>query len=125
MITYRLTGVSDDQLLRGLASLVAQDRTTTAHLLAHMAEVDARRLYAPAGYSSMHAYCVEKLWLSDDAAWKRLQVAKKVRQFPQLCAALAEGRVHLTGLNLLVPHLTIENVDELLMAATHLLKSEI
>jgi len=125
MRTYRLTGVSDDQLLRGLAALVAQDRTTTANLLAHMAEVDARRLYAPAGYSSMHAYCVEKLHLSDDAAWKRLQVAKKVRQFPQLCAALAEGRVHLTGLNLLIPHLTVENVDELLRAATHRRKSEI
>jgi 5-methylcytosine-specific restriction endonuclease McrA len=125
MSTYRLTEVGDDALLRGLATLVAQDRTTTANLLAHMAEVDARRLYAPAGYSSMHAYCVEKLRLSDDAAWKRLQVARKVRQFPQICAALAEGRVHLTGLNLLVPHLTADNVDDLLRAATHLRKSEI
>jgi len=125
MSTYRLTNVSDDVLLRGLATLVAQDRTTTANLLAHMAEADARRLYAPAGCSSMHAYCVEKLGLSDDAAWKRLQVAKKVRQFPQLCAALADGRVHLTGLNLLVPHLTAENVDDLLTAATRMRKSEI
>jgi len=125
MSTYRLTNVSDDVLLRGLATLVAQDRTTTANLLAHMAEVDARRLYAPAGCSSMHAYCVEKLGLSDDAAWKRLQVAKKVRQFPQLCVALAEGRVHLSGLTLLMPHVTPENVDELLSAATGKRKSEI
>ena len=92
MSTYRLTEVGDDVLLRGLASLVAQDRTTTANLLAHMAEVDARRLYAPAGYSSMHAYCVEKLGLSDDATWKRLQVARKAHVFPQIYAALAEGR---------------------------------
>src|SRR5215203_7049015 len=104
MKTYRLTEVSDDVLLRGLASLVAQDRTTTANLLAHMAEVDARRLFAPAGYASMHASCVEKLGLSDDATWKRLQVAKRARVFPQIYAALAEGRVHLSGLTLLVPH---------------------
>lgn len=125
MSTYRLTHLGDDVLFRGLAALVAQDRTTTANLLAHMAEVDARRLYAPAGYSSMHAYCVERLGLSDDAAWKRLQVAKKARCFPQIYMALEEGRVHLTGLNLLAPHLTPHNVDALLAAAAGLRKSEI
>jgi 5-methylcytosine-specific restriction endonuclease McrA len=90
-----------------------------------MAEVDARRLYAPAGYTSMHAYCVEKLGLSDDATWKRLQVAKRARQFPVLYVALKEGRVHLTGLNLLAPYLTADNVDELVAAAGGLRKSEI
>jgi 5-methylcytosine-specific restriction endonuclease McrA len=90
-----------------------------------MAEVDARRLYAPAGYTSMHAYCGEKLGLSDDATWKRLQVAKKARQFPVLYLALKEGRVHLTGLNLLAPYLTVDNVDELVAAAGGLRKSEI
>jgi 5-methylcytosine-specific restriction endonuclease McrA len=125
MHDYTLTHLADDVLLRGLAALVVQDRTTTANLLAHMAEVDARRLYAPAGYTSMHAYCVEKLGLSDDATWKRLQVAKKARQFPVLYLALKEGRVHLTGLNLLAPYLTAENVDELVSAADGLRKSAI
>lgn len=125
MSKYLLTHLGDDVLLRGLAALVAQDRTTTANLLAHMAEVDARRLYAPAGYSSMHAYCVGRLGLSDDAAWKRLQVAKKARGFPQIYIALEEGQVHLTGLNLLAPHLTPDNVDTLLAAAAGLRKSEI
>ena len=48
MRAYSLSHVSDHDLLRGLASLVAQDRTTTATLLAHIAEVDARKLYLPA-----------------------------------------------------------------------------
>jgi len=41
--TYSLAHLSDAVLLRGLASLVAQDRSTTAVLLAHIAECDARR----------------------------------------------------------------------------------
>ena len=45
MSTYSLKHLSDPVLLRGLASLVAQDRSTTAALLAHIAECDARRLY--------------------------------------------------------------------------------
>src|SRR5678815_4331592 len=83
------------------------------------------RLYAPAGYASMHAYCVFKLGLSDDSTWKRLQVARRASRFPQLLTALDEGRVHLSGLVLLAPHLTAENVDELLAAATQRRKSEI
>src|SRR5438093_7429749 len=40
MPAYKLTHLSDAALLRDLAALVAQDRTTTAALLAHLAEVD-------------------------------------------------------------------------------------
>jgi len=42
--TYSLSHVADQVLLRALTILVAQDRSTTAALLAHIAEVDARRL---------------------------------------------------------------------------------
>jgi len=119
MRAYTLTHLSDTVLLRDLASLVARDRATTAALLAHIAEVDARRLYAPAGYESMHAYCVDALHLSEDAAYKRIQAARAARQFPALFAAVADGRLNLTAVCLLAPHLTAENVDELLAASVH------
>jgi len=45
MKSYCLSHLSDYVLLRDLASLAARDRTTTAALLAHIAEVDVRRLY--------------------------------------------------------------------------------
>jgi hypothetical protein len=125
MNAYDLSHLPDGVVLGGLTALVAQDRTTTANLLAHLAEVDSRRLYAPAGYSSMHAYCVEGLGLSDDATWKRLQVARRARKFPQILASLAEGRVHLSGLTLLAPHFKAGNVDDLLAAASGRRKSEI
>jgi hypothetical protein len=125
MRAYTLTHLDDVALMRALVELVAQDRATTAALLAHIAEVDARRLYAPAGYPSMHAYCVGALRLSEDAAFKRIQAARAARGFPLLFEALADGRLHLTGLCLLAPHLTADNVDELVAAASHRRKSEI
>src|SRR5882672_3145316 len=125
MRSYSLTHLSDVVLLRDLAALIAHDRVTTAAVLAHVAEVDARRLYAPAGYPSMHAYCVGELCLSEDAASKRIQAARAARQFPALFVALAEGRLHLTAVCLLAPHLTSENVEGLVEAATHRRKSEI
>jgi hypothetical protein len=125
MPSNTLTHLSDAVLLRDLAALVAQDRLTTAVLLAHIAEVDARRLFVPAGYPSMHAYCVDELHQSEDAAYRRITAARAGLEFPALFAALAEGRLHLAAVSLLAPHLTHENVNELIEVATHRRKSEI
>jgi hypothetical protein len=122
---YKLAHLGDAALLRALASLVAQDRVTTAALLAHIAEVDARALYLPRGYASMHAYCVEALHLSDDSAYKRIQAARATRRFPALFDAVAAGRLHLSAVCLIAPHLTRDTYDGLVALATHRRKIEI
>src|SRR5574342_738218 len=119
MHRYALGHLSDDALLHGLATLVARDRATTAELLAHVAEVDARKLYVPAGYPSMFAYCTAELHLSEDAAFKRIHAARAARRFPAIFAAVAQGRLHLSAVVLLAPHLTEDNAADLLAAAVH------
>lgn len=94
-------------------------------MLAHMAEAESRRLYIPAGYSSMHAYCVEELWMSEDAASERIQAARAARQFPALFEEIASGRLHLAAVCLLAPHLTPENAAELIAAAANRRESEV
>src|SRR5574341_272226 len=74
--TYSLSHLSDSVLLRDSAALVAKDRATTAALLAHLAEIDTRKLYLPAGFPSLYAYCVEKLRMSEDVAYKWIQAAR-------------------------------------------------
>src|SRR5881396_4164040 len=101
MRAYTLTHLSDAVLLRDLAALVAQDHTTTAALLAHIAEVDARKLYLPAAYPSMHAYCVHEFHLSEDSAYRRITAARVARQFPAVFEAVADGRLSLTAVGLL------------------------
>jgi len=117
--------LSNEALVRELKESIAQDGPHTARQVALIAEVRRRRLFAEAGYPSMYQYCVGELHLSEDAAWKRLQVASAVRACPGVLATLAEGRVHLSGLTLLAPHLTPQNADELLAAATLKSKREI
>jgi len=104
--TYSLSHLPDPVLLRDLTALVARDRAVTAALLAHLTEVDARRLYAPAGHPSMYSYCVNELHLSDEAAFKRIRAARTARQFPSILAALADGRLHVSAVVLLAPYLT-------------------
>jgi hypothetical protein len=122
---YSLSHLTDQALLRDLSALVAQDRSTTAELLAHLAEVDARKLYLPAAYPSMFAWCLGELHLSEDSAGKRIRAARAGRQFPVIFTALAEGRLHLSGIVLLAPHLTPHNADDLITAATYKTKAEI
>ena len=116
MRAYSLTHLGDAVLTRELAAVVAHERTATAAVLAHLAEFDARRLYLPAGYPSMVAYCLHELHLSEDGAYKRIHAARAARKFPALFSAVAEGRLHLTGAGPLAPHLTAENAEELLAA---------
>lgn len=125
MKNYILTHLGDDALLRELGAIVARDRAMTAVLLAHIAEVDSRKLYVGAGYSSMHAYCVGELHLSDDAAYRRITAGRAARRFPVLFEAVADGRLHLAAVSVLAPHLTAENLAELIDDATHRRKSEI
>lgn len=125
MPTYSLFHLSDQALASGLASAVTRDRAATATLLAHIAEFDARRLYAPAGYSSMHGYCMGVLRLSEGSAFKRIRAARLSRRFPQVLHLIADGRLHLSAVALLAARLTHENASELLSAATHKSRAEV
>ncbi|PYM52803.1 MAG: hypothetical protein DMD77_28705 [Candidatus Rokuibacteriota bacterium] len=120
-----LSHLSNQELLRDLAAIVARDRGTTAEMLAHIAEVDDPRLYAQEGFPSMFAYCVQVLHMSEDTAFKRIRAARTARQFPAIFEAVADGRLHLSAVVVLAPYLTEENATELLAGATHKTRAEI
>lgn len=122
---HELTHLSDDDLLHAVATLVARDRETTASLLAHFAEVDARRLYLALGHPSMFAYAVEALHLSESGAYRRIHAARAARQFPQLFTLVASGKLHLAAICLMAPHFIDELFEELVAAATHQSKAQI
>jgi len=125
MSRYTLKHLPDQTLLSGLRSLVSQDRAVTALLIAHLGEVDARRLYAPAGYPSMFEYCIGELRFSDQSAFKRIRVARVAREHPVVYGMLADGRLNLSAVVTLSACLTPENGEELLAAAANRTKAQI
>jgi hypothetical protein len=98
--------------------LARRARETTASLVAHLAELDARRLYLGAGCPSLFVYCTDVLRLSEHEAYNRIEAARLARRFPRILQRLAEGAVTLTAVRLLSSRLTEENHEELLAAAT-------
>src|SRR3989304_936487 len=123
--TQELHSISDDGLLRRLAEVLRQSRRVESDLVAHIGEVDARRLFAREASSSMFTYAIEVLHLSEAEAYLRIAAARASRKYPILLAMLSDGRIHLSGIGKLAPHLTDENCEKVLARAAHKSKREI
>jgi hypothetical protein len=117
--------LSDGALIAEVTRYARDERHATAQLVAHLAELDARRLYLGAGKSSLFKYCCDVLDLSDDAAYKRVEAARACRLFPQILEQLIEGSLTVTSVRLLARHLTAANHRELIAAATRRSKREV
>ena len=125
MIRRPFVGLSDSSLRAKIQSVLAADRHTTVELLLVLDEIDRRGIYRVDGASSLFQYCVDHLGMSEDVAYKRIRAARAGRRFPQLLGALADGRLHLTAVVLLWPHLKRSNVEELIGATARLSKQKI
>ena len=123
--TRSLEQLTDGELLLRLADILRQSRRKEADLVAHIAEADARRLYAREASPSMFAYCTERLHLSEAEAYLRIAAARASRKHPILLAMLADGRLHLTAIAKLAPHLTPDNREAVLERATHCPKRQV
>jgi len=119
-----LGSIADDDLLRRLSEILQESRRVEVELIAHIGEVDQRRLYARQA-SSMFVYCTETLHLSRAEAFLRIAVARAARKHPVLLSMLEDGRLHLSGIAKLAPVLTEANRDALLARAEHKTKRKI
>lgn len=115
----KLSRLPDAALLQELKSLLEEDRHNTVRVLQHLAEVDRRKLYRPAGHPSLFSYCVHELHMSEAAAYRRICAVRIGRRFPAVFQALEQGRLHLDAVKLLRTHFDESNVHELIEAATH------
>jgi len=71
-------------------------------------------LYAEAGYSSLFQYLVSELGYSEASSLKRIQVARVLTRFPEIFNLLIDGKISMTALMKLAPHLKLSNCHELL-----------
>jgi 5-methylcytosine-specific restriction endonuclease McrA len=120
-----LAELSDSDLLARVKRLAQAECRATAALIAHLIEVENRKLYLGEACGSLFAYCVRVLHYSEPAAYNRILAARAARAFPAVLSHLERGDVHLAAVRLLAPVLTAENQHELLAAAAHKSKREV
>jgi hypothetical protein len=117
--------LSDADLLRRVTVLAGQERESTAELVGHLAELDARKLHLREGYGSLFAYCTGALRLAEHAAYNRIEAARLSRKFPVVLDLLAEGSLSVSTVRLLAPHLRPDNFDAVVAQARGRSKREV
>lgn len=115
----------NEELIARLRRLAHDDRKLTARLLVHLGEVDARGLFRDEAFTSMYAFMVEGLGMSEGEAGLRLCAARVVRRFPRVLDLFAAQELHLSAIKLLSTVLSEDNHESLLAAARGQTKAEI
>lgn len=87
--------LSNEELLERLPKLCSREREAIVAVLEHLVELDNRRLYLAAGYSSLFDYCRRKLLYSEGGAQRRILAARCLRDRPELGVMLKSGEVTL------------------------------
>src|SRR5688500_10282695 len=104
-----LTALSKDELEAGAIAACADERNSIARLLAHLGEIEERRVHLEAACPSMFDYCVRKLRMSEPSASRKTNLARLVRRFPQILPRIERSEIHLSTLALVREYLTKEN----------------
>ncbi|MEX2081670.1 MAG: hypothetical protein WEC33_08640 [Dehalococcoidia bacterium] len=117
--------LTDDDLMASIATFAGTERSTTATLIAHLSELESRNLHLAQGFRSLFGYCRHVLHCSEHEAYNRMEAVHAARRFPVILGLLAEGRLHLTAVRLLAPHLRDEDHLALLGGAIHKSRREI
>jgi hypothetical protein len=120
-----LAHLSNGEILTRTRHLAGKSNQLLAALLLHLAEIEGRGIHRTRACTSLYAYCIYELRMSEDAAARRSGAAKLVKRFPAAIDAIARGELHLTGLLMLGPHLTESNQVEVLARAKFRTKREI
>ncbi|WP_413584901.1 HNH endonuclease [Bdellovibrio sp. HCB274] len=96
------TKISNHDLLVRVDKLARTERKITHLILWHLVEVESRRLHLEIGYPSLFKYMTAHLGYSEDAAYRRIQAArllKNVRHLEEpLAKSLESGALNLTQL---------------------------
>ncbi len=117
--------LTNDDLVARVESLAAVEHEATATLIAHLAELESRRLHLARGFKSLFGYCRHVLHCSEHESYNRMQTVHAARRFAVILPMLAEGLLHLTAVRLLAPHLRDEDHLALLGGAIHKSKREV
>src|SRR5512145_2085813 len=125
VLIAEVQNLSSDQVTRQILQLNRKQHLVDAELLLYLSELDCRKLYRIHACPSLFDFLTTRLGQSEDVAYRWMWGARLLRAFPLVYELLASGRLHLSALMLLKPHLTEENHREWLMAAAGKSKREV
>jgi hypothetical protein len=109
--------LSDDELWKTVERLADSAREAAIDLAEALSELDRRGLPERSPYASLHAYCTQKLLMTDASAYRYIRAARALRLFPPLGPALRNGRISFEAIVVLHPFLKDPDASDLVADA--------
>jgi len=109
----RAKRMSNEALMRELASSSATEHSMMVNVIVLLSEVDARRSWAQKAVPSLFEYCVRKLGYSEGQAFRRIRAARSIQKWPSLLRMLERREIHLTNIAMIFDHLAHPKYERL------------
>jgi hypothetical protein len=120
-----LKGLSDKELTARLRQLVNKEQSLTLSILPHLAELERRGLYLELAYGTLSEYCTCELGYGESSAWRRVRVARVIKEIPEVYDLMKEDRLSFSAVLQVANVLKPDNKEELLARVERKSKSEI
>jgi hypothetical protein len=113
-----VSDLPDDRLETQIIGLVTRMSSATYELLRLIGEHDERGAYLLSGALSCAAWLADRCDIEQVTAHNQVRVARAMRAFPELDAAMACGDVSYAKARMLTAHLSVEHAAELVHLAS-------
>ncbi len=104
--------MNDKTLLQTIKTLVETERSLGLSILKFICEIEKRKCYADLGFSSLFLYLTKELKYSESDAYKRIESAKLLKEFPVIEAKIKSGEITPTNLSLVASSLKKLNIQD-------------
>jgi hypothetical protein len=91
--------LSDAEVESRLKFLARKERELLHLVLAHIKEIEIRRIFLQRGHATMYDYLTKELCYSGSAAMRRLEASRILRDVPGVAAKIHQGTLNLSQLS--------------------------
>jgi hypothetical protein len=106
-----LKSISTPELLKATKRLASEEKRIGIEVLHHLREIDARKAFAPIGFSSLFDYCIRELRYAEGSACRRIAAMRLLREIPEYESKLEEGSVNVATLSKAHTFFALERKD--------------
>jgi hypothetical protein len=107
-----LEKMSNHELTQSIKKVFHNERHLQADFILLLSEILTRRLHIQMGYSSLMVYCVSYFGLTEFSAYKRMQIARVAKKYPDLVEAIRARKMSLTVAAMIAPKLKDETASQ-------------
>ncbi len=108
----KIQNISNEKLLSEIKKLAVCERKVGLEILKYICEVERRKCYIDLGYSGLFSYLTKELKYDESSAYKKIESAKLLKEYPHLEEKIAAGSITPTNLTILATTLKKNGVTD-------------